>query len=280
MNLPRMSLHIGDYLKDTTHLDAALHGAYLMLIMHYWANGELPSDDRQLGRIARMTPAAWRRSRPIVQEFFYDGWKHKRVDEELAEAKARYERYADAGRKSGRVRAKKEHRSKDVRTSFEQPLTLTGKEVEVGDDARATPEKSNPLISADAVTLADELTRIVGHDLKFVPPEWCGAAMTVAKWLRQGWPREIIIVAVRTTMAKKRDGPPNSINYFEKPIAAEIARQAAPLPTVKVADAQEITIEGPNGTHRNGNEPRGRGTFATRALEHARAANANRTSDT
>ena len=39
MSLHRMSLHVGDYLKDTTHLDATLHGAYLLLIMHYWAKG-------------------------------------------------------------------------------------------------------------------------------------------------------------------------------------------------------------------------------------------------
>jgi uncharacterized protein YdaU (DUF1376 family) len=52
--------------------------------MEYWTSGELPDDDRQLARIASMTPAEWRKARPNVQEFFAEGWKHKRIDAELA----------------------------------------------------------------------------------------------------------------------------------------------------------------------------------------------------
>ena len=54
MSLPRMPLHVGDYLKETTHLDATLHGAYVLLIIDYWVKGSLPDDDVQLARIARM----------------------------------------------------------------------------------------------------------------------------------------------------------------------------------------------------------------------------------
>ena len=53
MSLPRMPLHVGDYLKETTHLDATLHGAYVLLIIDYWVKGSLPDDDVQLARIAR-----------------------------------------------------------------------------------------------------------------------------------------------------------------------------------------------------------------------------------
>jgi uncharacterized protein YdaU (DUF1376 family) len=79
-----MPLYVADYLRDTRKLTAAEHGAYLLLIMEYWTAGELPDDDRQLARIASMTPAEWRKARPNVQPFFVDGWKHKRIDTELA----------------------------------------------------------------------------------------------------------------------------------------------------------------------------------------------------
>jgi Protein of unknown function (DUF1376) len=54
MSLPKMSLHIGDYLRETMHLSATLHGAYLLLIMHLWAKGSLPDDDVQLAMIKPM----------------------------------------------------------------------------------------------------------------------------------------------------------------------------------------------------------------------------------
>jgi len=139
MSLPRMSLHVGDYLKDTTHLDATMHGAYLLLIMHYWAKGSLPDDDVQLAMIARMSLTRWRKARPILQAFFYDGWRHKRVERESAEAIERYEKYARAGRASAQVRAakKSEHRSKDVcttmgtkdlnRSNNREPITKKGR---------------------------------------------------------------------------------------------------------------------------------------------------------
>ena len=86
MNRPWMPLYVADYRRDTAHLSTAEHGAYLLLIMHYWATGGLPDDDRQLARIACMTNSEWRRTRPIVQAFFFDGWKHKRIEFELTEA--------------------------------------------------------------------------------------------------------------------------------------------------------------------------------------------------
>ena len=56
---PWMPLYVGDYRADTNHLSAAQHGAYLLLIMHYWQHDGLPEDDRSLQKISGLTPHQW-----------------------------------------------------------------------------------------------------------------------------------------------------------------------------------------------------------------------------
>ena len=83
MNRPWMPLYVGDYLGDTGHLTTTQHGAYLLLMMHYWRKGELPGDDRQLCKIAKLPLKTWNECRATLKDFFHDGWKHKRIDAEL-----------------------------------------------------------------------------------------------------------------------------------------------------------------------------------------------------
>jgi uncharacterized protein YdaU (DUF1376 family) len=99
-----MPLYVGDYRGDTPHLNAAQHGAYLLLIMHYWQHAGLPDDDEQLARIACMPLAEWRRNRQLIRAFFSDGWRHKRIDKELAGAVESYEKRSQAGRKGNAKR--------------------------------------------------------------------------------------------------------------------------------------------------------------------------------
>lgn len=81
-----MPLHIDTYLADTGYLTAAEHGAYMLLIMTYWRDGGLPDDERLIARIARMSKEEWAESRDVLASFFKDGWRHSRIDEELAKA--------------------------------------------------------------------------------------------------------------------------------------------------------------------------------------------------
>ncbi|SMF65718.1 Uncharacterized conserved protein YdaU, DUF1376 family [Xaviernesmea oryzae] len=81
-----MPLHIADYLADTGHLTATEHGAYLLLIMHYWQNGCLPANERVIARIAKLSPEQWEESRDILAMLFGPGWTHKRIDAELSKA--------------------------------------------------------------------------------------------------------------------------------------------------------------------------------------------------
>ncbi len=96
-----MPLYVGDYLGDTGHLTTAQHGAYLLLMMHYWRKGELPDDDRQLSKITKLPLKTWTDYRPVLQEFFHSGWRHKRIDAELARMLRVSEKRASAGQKGG-----------------------------------------------------------------------------------------------------------------------------------------------------------------------------------
>lgn len=99
-----MPLHIGDYLADTGHLGTAQHGAYLLLIMHYWRNGGVPDNDRQLASIARLPLRIWQDIRPIIEAFFQPGWKHKRIDDELRRAQEKYDRRSSAGTEGAKAK--------------------------------------------------------------------------------------------------------------------------------------------------------------------------------
>src|SRR5690349_19328151 len=92
-----MPLYVGDYLGDTGHLNTTQHGAYLLLMMHYWRQGGLPDDDKQLAAITKLQMRIWMDCRETIQAFFYDGWRHKRIDEELAKMEDKRNRRAAAG---------------------------------------------------------------------------------------------------------------------------------------------------------------------------------------
>lgn len=96
-----MPLYVGDYLGDTGHLTTTQHGAYLLLMMHYWRKGELPDDDKQLSKITKLPLKVWTEYRETIQDFFYEGWHHKRIDAELRRMMTVSEKRAIAGQKGG-----------------------------------------------------------------------------------------------------------------------------------------------------------------------------------
>jgi uncharacterized protein YdaU (DUF1376 family) len=91
-----MPLDIDDYMADTNHLSAAEHGAYMLLIMRYWKDGQLPQDERLIQRYSRLSVEQWAESRDIIAAFFGDGWSHKRIDAELERASAIIEKRRSA----------------------------------------------------------------------------------------------------------------------------------------------------------------------------------------
>lgn len=89
-----MPLYIADYLAGTAHLTTAEHGAYLLLIMHYWTKGGLPADDDTIRRITRMSNRQWAQSKEVLRSLFgshlsspkRNHWWHPRVEREIAQA--------------------------------------------------------------------------------------------------------------------------------------------------------------------------------------------------
>lgn len=85
-----MPMYWSDYLGDTSHLTTIEHGAYLLLIAHYWITGRpLPNDDKRLSQITKMGTKKWRGMRQTIEVLFTisgDVWTHSRVDEEIAKA--------------------------------------------------------------------------------------------------------------------------------------------------------------------------------------------------
>jgi uncharacterized protein YdaU (DUF1376 family) len=127
-----MPLYVRDYLGDTSHLSTVEHGAYLLLIMHYWLNGGVPADAAKQARIARLSLREWSAIRNTVADFFDADWRHKRIDAELAKAADKYHRRASAGRQGGvasgiarqklsKAQAMLPHRGSDAEALLNQP---------------------------------------------------------------------------------------------------------------------------------------------------------------
>lgn len=107
-----MPIYWGDYARDTGHLNALAHGAYLMLIKHYWCTGSpLNDDDSELWRVACCDSLGeWKRIRNKLSPLFQilEGkWRHKRIDRELQRAVDITNKRAAAGRASAEHRANK-----------------------------------------------------------------------------------------------------------------------------------------------------------------------------
>jgi uncharacterized protein YdaU (DUF1376 family) len=243
-----MPWYIADYLADTAHLRAAQSGAYLHLIMHYWQHGGVPDDNSQLAAIARMTGSEWKKARPIIEPFFQmPGWKHKRVEEEIAKADAKYELRAAAGKAGGEAKAKAKQKPSIATPELEQAVGKTEAksyqlqpqpqpqpQKELRDGTReADPKPAEPkkkgLISEEAFELSTEVLALMGLDLHH--PRAVGSPFTVQGWLNARWPREVIVAGVQTVMIRRPNDPPDNLKYFEKAIARAHAELTRPKTT-------------------------------------------------
>jgi uncharacterized protein YdaU (DUF1376 family) len=121
-----MPLYIGDYLRDTMHLTTTQHGAYLLLLFACWTNGPLLDDDKHLGAITKLSPADWLEMRPTMENFFSveNGfWIHKRVEEEINNAKSMAAKRSTAGKAGMTSRWHNKTDNKQITKAITKPIT-------------------------------------------------------------------------------------------------------------------------------------------------------------
>jgi uncharacterized protein YdaU (DUF1376 family) len=100
-----------DFRRKTTRLSRVQRTAYRDLLQACFdAGGILPDDDKVLARICDLDIRTWRKHRPVLQPFFYGGWRHHRIDADLQRIVETKERHARAGQKGGLATAMRWHR--------------------------------------------------------------------------------------------------------------------------------------------------------------------------
>lgn len=103
------TFYLGDYLADTGHLSMAHHGAYLMLMTHYYSTGRpIKANAKQLLFICKANGKQDESTvMEVLEEFFIlrDGlYYHERIERELQKAAELSEKRRSAGLRGGRGR--------------------------------------------------------------------------------------------------------------------------------------------------------------------------------
>lgn len=136
--LPYIQLYPADYLADTAHLNAAQHGAYLLLIMNYWQTGApLKDSNVRLANVARMSKDEWLEAREMLEEFFEISngeWVHHRIERDLSGVYSKSKNASMAGKASAEARRIK--RLTNASTNVEQKGNHTDTDTDTDTDKK------------------------------------------------------------------------------------------------------------------------------------------------
>jgi uncharacterized protein YdaU (DUF1376 family) len=229
---PYMPLYVADYLADTPHLRAAEHGAYMLLMMHYWRAGRLPNDERQLQRIARMTAREWANSKDVIAGFFDAEWRHKRIESVILDLDLKASARAEAGSRGGKAKALKNNKA-----------GLANATVLPEQNTKQKPDKTLPassiVISAsslrsEAEPRARELNSVLCEAAGITDATKTAGLLSLSEphaWLAQGCDLDLDILPTLRTIAA-RGKPFRSWSYCSKAVLEARDRRLAPSPGV------------------------------------------------
>lgn len=120
-------LYIGDYQRDTAHLSVAQHGAFALMLQHYYATEKPLPVGKALHRMLRAQDKTERDAIDSVAAEFWtvtdDGLINARADEEIKKAGAQADtnRGIAKAREAAKKAARKEHDSCTNRSTIDQP---------------------------------------------------------------------------------------------------------------------------------------------------------------
>lgn len=231
-----MPLVIGDYLKDTMHLTAQEHGAYLLAIMHYWTTGPLPDDDKKLASICRVDRSEWPGVRDTLAPLFQvEGgqWRHKRIESELQRAKEKSEKAA----RNAKTRWEREADAEAMRNGCEPDADASVQHMLAGCSTTTTPssESSELYLANNNTDSAREKIHTLAAQIETVvdaPPEFAfGLPSALEMLFREGHTELEIMDAARVIAAQGR--PIKNPRYLVTTVRNRKADAARPAPPRK-----------------------------------------------
>jgi uncharacterized protein YdaU (DUF1376 family) len=147
-----------DYIADTGHLSLAEHGAYILLMAHYYSTGKpIPADPEQLGRICRCSKHDDNQTViQILTHFFVrDGevYRHRRIDDEIAKQQRVSAEYAARAKAGAAARWKRADATSNA-SSIPQAMLA---------DAKPQPQPQEPESKARACAYTPTLNEVQAY---------------------------------------------------------------------------------------------------------------------
>lgn len=103
-----MAVNVPKFLRETSHFDAFKVGAYLRLMIRYWASGPFLDDWAELAATCSMSPDLWKSANVSLMRLFRKGsdgcWHHDDLDKQRALAIERVTKFRARGRKASATR--------------------------------------------------------------------------------------------------------------------------------------------------------------------------------
>ena len=202
MRNPWSAFYWRDHIGDTGHLTLAQHGAYLLLMAHYYMTGKpIPANAEQVHRICRCTNDADRHATErVLSEFFtLDGeaYRHSRIEAELqkaADISAKRRAAAEAKHKKKAANAQQMHVQMQTQP---QPQSQSQSQQE-------SPRNSKARAGACAPTLAQVTAYCAERGNRIDPQQWFD------HYSANGW--KVGRVPMRDWMAAVRKWERNGVN--------------------------------------------------------------------
>jgi uncharacterized protein YdaU (DUF1376 family) len=228
-----MPFHVGDYMTDAGHLTTLETGAYFLLICAYWQRGgPLPTDDRILQRIAKVTPDEWAAMRDLILPYFYaegERLHHKRIDDELARAMQRTS--------AARANAERSHSSR--KANAQQRQSHSKAQAEPNQSAQAANQEQD---KEEAIASSTDDAKLSISEMKRRLEQatgWIGlpGEGVIADLVKEGVSFEDRILPLARDEAERRHEPPKSWTYL-----AAVVRDASRQPTARAKPVEQAWV--------------------------------------